>query len=346
MVAALAVEDIPAAAADSQAKGDIMEQTYKGKATILGRAKGIIIVSSLLVMILFAVPPVHGKNVSQKIFSSPAKAADALVLALSGGTKNDLVAIFGSSSAEIISSGNDGADRSAKERFLQNYRDGHTIEYTGKNRAILIMGKDNWSFPVPLVKNKKGWIFDTGAGKVEIANRRIGRNELAVTGIMKGYVDAQHAYFRKDWDDDSTYEYAQRISSSEGKQDGLYWDPKPGEEKSPFGPLIAKAAEEKNTTEAGKPGPQSYRGYYFRVLTGQGKNAPGGAYDYIVKDRMIFGFALLAYPAVYGISGIHSFIVNQDGRIFEKNLGKNTDQQVRTIDRYNPDSSWKEVKLP
>lgn len=324
-------------------QGDRMNGTEK-KSTLYPGRKGRIVAAWIFIILLVAVLPAYGQSGSQKVFPSPLRAVEALVAAAGSGTPEDLRAIFGTEGEAIISSGDESADRSARDRFIEAYKKGHRITYTGKRRAVLTVGKDNWSFPVPLVRVKKGWIFDTAAGKTEIINRRIGRNELAAMGIMKGYVDAQNRYFAKDWDDDGTYEYAQKIGSTEGKKDGLYWEPGPGEEKSPFGPFVAKAAQERSGAEAGKL--QPYRGYYFKVLKGQGKDAAGGAYDYVVKDRMIFGFGLLAYPAAYGVSGIHSFIVNQEGKVFEKNLGPATEQQAQTIDRYNPDSTWKEVKLP
>jgi hypothetical protein len=208
---------------------------------------------------------------------------------------------------------------------------------------ILHIGADDWSMPIPIVKKGKSWGFDIGKGKKEILNRRVGRNELNVIDVIDAYVDAQHEYASKDCRGSGKVEFSQRLISTPGSRDGLYWEAGEGEQQSPLGPLIAQAAKEGYTAE-GNLSP--FHGYYFKILKGQGAHAKGGSYNYVVKDKMILGFALVAYPAEYGNSGVMTFVVNQEGNIFEKNLGKNTHQLAEAITTYNPDKSWKKVKKP
>jgi hypothetical protein len=206
------------------------------------------------------------------------------------------------------------------------------------------VGKDDWPLPIPIRKKGSAWFFDTKAGKEEMLNRRIGRNELNTIDVLEAYVVAQREYAGKDRDGDGVYPYAQKFWSTPGKKDGLYWEAKEGEEASPFGPLSARAAQE-GYKRKGKPEkPSPYYGYYFKILKAQGKNAPGGAYDYVVKGNMIFGFGLVAYPAKYGSSGIMTFIVNQEGVVYQKDLGKGTAKAAGSIKRYDPDPTWKKVE--
>jgi hypothetical protein len=208
----------------------------------------------------------------------------------------------------------------------------------------LVIGKDDWPFPIPLKKVDDRWRFDTAAGKEEILNRRIGQNELSTIQTMLAYVDAQGDYAQLKRQQSGTAEYAQRILSSPGKKDGLYWPTAAGEPTSPFGPLVAAARTAGYRRAAKAQGPTPYHGYFFKVLTGQGPNAPGGAADYIVKGRMIGGFGLVAWPARFDDSGIMTFIVNHDGVVYQKDLGPQTAKIAPTISRFDPDQSWQKTE--
>ena len=259
-----------------------------------------------------------------------------------GGQDNDtkaMAVILGPGSKEIISSGDPVADKSGRERFVSMYDEKIVIEGAETGRAVVSIGNENYPFPIPLVKKGNVWLFDTKAGKEELLNRRIGRNELEVIEILRAYVDAQREYYATDWDGDKSTEFAQKIRSTPGKKDGLYWAAKEGEKLSPLGPLAAKAAKEGYSKEN-----TALHGYYFRILKGQGKDAEGGAFDYIVNGKMILGYAMVAYPAQFGSSGIMTFIVNQNGIVYQKNLGKNSGKIAAAMKSYNPDSSWKKVE--
>jgi hypothetical protein len=208
---------------------------------------------------------------------------------------------------------------------------------------VLQIGAEEWPFPIPIVKRGEKWSFDTGKGKEELINRRIGRNELNTIQTCLAYVDAQREYVVKDRDGDGLFEYAQKLRSDPGKKNGLYWEAKTSEGQSPLGPLFA-AAQEKGYSKAAGGKPVPYHGYYYRILTAQGKSAPDGAYDYLVRGNMIGGFALVAYPAKYGASGIMTFIVNHDGVVYQKDLGKKTEKAAQAMKVFNPDSTWKKVE--
>ena len=279
-----------------------------------------------------------------KTFASPEEAVKAMVDAMKAVDKAESSAIFGPGSESLISSGDDVKDKAERERFLKNYEEKNSIEKRGDDEAILQTGKDDWPFPIPIRKKGSAWFFDTKAGKEEMLNRRIGRNELNTIDVLEAYVVAQREYAGKDRDGDGVYPYAQKFWSTPGKKDGLYWEAKEGEEASPFGPLSARAAQE-GYKRKGKPEkPSPYYGYYFKILKAQGKHAPGGAYDYVVKGNMILGFGLVAYPAKYGSSGIMTFIVNQEGVVYQKDLGKGTAKAAKAIKRYDPDPTWKKVE--
>ena len=280
---------------------------------------------------------------AQKTFATPEDATSALAAATKSGTTRDMIAILGPESKKIISSGDPVADKTAIERFNRLYDEKHQIAAVGGDRATLVLGNDDFPFPVPLVKKGDRWRFDARAGREEIINRRIGHNELEAINVMHTYVDAQREYASKDRDSDAVMEFAQKFRSTPGKKDGLYWEAKDGVENSPMGSLVAKAAREGYTKS--KSGDQApYQGYLFKIIKAQGANAEGGAFDYVVNGKMILGFALLAYPAKYGTSGIMTFIVNQNGIVYQKDLGKKTGTTAAAIKRYNPDSSWKKVE--
>jgi len=279
-----------------------------------------------------------------KTFASPEEAVKALVNAMKTVDKAELSAIFGPGSESLISSGDDVEDKFVRERFLRKYEERNSLEKKGDDEVLLQVGRDDWPFPIPLRRKGSAWVFDTKAGKEEILNRRIGRNELNTIDVLEAYVVAQREYAKKDWDGDGVYPYAQKIASTPGKKDGLYWEAREGEEPSPLGPLSARAAKEGYTRKgkSGKPSP--YNGYYFKILKAQGKHATGGAYDYVVKGNMILGFGLVAYPAKYGSSGIMTFIVNQEGVVYQKDLGKGTAKAAGAMKRYDPDPTWKKVE--
>lgn len=284
----------------------------------------------------------------QETFATPEQAADALATAWRNNSKQNLARIFGPAGAKLVNSGDAVADRNVKARLAAAYDTNHRIVSLGADRALLVIGKNGFSFPIPLArraasKGGKHWYFDTRAGAEEILNRRIGRNELDAIRVCRAYVEAQRDYAARG---QSSGTYAMKISSSKGKHDGLYWPAAAGEEQSPLGPLIAAASDE-GYRAAGKGAVLApYHGYRYRILTAQGPNAPGKAGSYIKGGKMTGGFALVAWPATYGNSGVMTFIVNQNGIVFEKNLGKDTAQVARKMKKYDPDPSWHVAVTP
>lgn len=298
------------------------------------------VVTVILGMFTLA-PDSSSAEALQKRFSSPEEAVEALVAAARADDLNTMLSILGPGSKELVSSGDSVADNASRDKFVASYEQKHSLEARTAGTRILHIGADDWSMPIPIVRKGNSWGFDIGKGKKEVLNRRIGRNELYVIDVIDAYVDAQHEYASRDCRGGGRVEFAQRIISTRGSRDGLYWEAREGEEQSPLGPLVAQAAQEGYSAD-GNLSP--FHGYYFKVLKGQGKNAKGGAYSYVVKDKMILGFALVAYPAEYGNSGVMTFVVNQEGILFEKNLGKNTRRLAEAMTVYNPDKSWKRVK--
>lgn len=278
----------------------------------------------------------------QKTFSSPEAAVAAFVDALKTNNNKALDAILGRDGKRIISSGDPVDDQNGRARFVAAYEEKNQLNKESAGRAILLVGKNDFPWPIPLVKKGKTWYFDTREGKEELINRRIGRNELNAIDILREYTAAQREYIRKDWDGDGIHQYAPKLASTPGKRDGLYWEAKEGQEESPFGPLVAKAWSE--GYQPGKGSPAPYHGYFFRVLKAQGSNAKGGAYEYTTNGKMVLGFAMVAYPAEYGGSGVMTFIVNQEGVVYEKDLGKDTGKLAGSMAAFDPDPSWKKVK--
>lgn len=273
---------------------------------------------------------------AQQPFNSPDDAAGALASAVKSGIRQDMLKVLGPDGEDIIDSGDVTADKAARERFLAAYDAKHSVEVDGK-RASLIIGADDFPFPVPLVHTKSGWEFETAEGRQEILYRRIGRNELDTIQTILAFVDAENDYADKDRGDGAGV-YAQRIVSSPGKRDGLYWPSDNND--SPLGELAAEASAE--GYKAGNE-PQPYHGYYYRILTRQGQSAPGGAMSYVVNGKMIGGFGLVAYPADYGNSGIMTFIVSHAGTVYQKDLGENIAAVVKSITSFDPDNTWKKV---
>jgi Protein of unknown function (DUF2950) len=280
---------------------------------------------------------------AQKSFASPEAATAALADAVKLNDQPLIKAILGPDSSKLVSSGDPVADERGRAAFLKAYGDSSQLLVEGANQATLVIGKDAWPFPIPLVKNGGGWRFDTRQGEHEILHRRIGRNELAAIQVCQAIVDAEREYAAQDMDGDGVLEYAPRFASTPGKRDGLYWPTRSGGPQSPLGSLLAAAAHE-GYARSGIKSMAPYHGYLYRILTKQGMDAPGGAYDYLVKGKMIGGFAVLAYPARYGASGVMTFIVNQDGKVYEKNLGRNTAGIAAKMTAYNPDATWKQTE--
>ena len=280
----------------------------------------------------------------QKRFRSPEEAAQALAAAAKANDMKELAAVLGPEGQRLISSGDEVSDRAGRERFVRMYEEKNQVVKENDQKAVLEVGSQAWPLPIPIIKVAGKWRFDTKAGKQEILKRRIGKNELSVIQVCRAYVDAQREYAGKDRDGDGLLEYAQKFVSDPGRKDGLYWEVKPGEEPSPLGPFAANAREEGYQRKKSGKQPSPYHGYYYKVLKAQGKNAPGGAFSYVVNGSMLGGFALVAYPAAYGSSGIMSFLVRYDGVVYEKDLGKNTQSIARALKNFDPDKTWRKVE--
>jgi hypothetical protein len=277
---------------------------------------------------------------AQQSYKTPDEAVTALIEAARSGSTETLLAVLGPDSEDIVSSGDDVADAAGRQRFIQAYDEKHMVETESDGEALLILGEEEWPFPIPLVREKDEWIFDAEAGRDEILARRIGRNELSAIQATLAYVDAQNDYAEAAHANDGIALYAQRIVSQPGKKDGLYWPAELGGE-SPLGDLVAKAtAEGYSVSEDRAP----FHGYYYKVLTRQGASAAGGAYDYVAGDRMMGGFALVAYPAEYENSGVMTFLVNHEGIVFQKDLGPQTSEIAEGITEFNPDDTWKRAE--
>jgi len=290
---------------------------------------------------LTSVAQAAGPTAAQRTFASPDEAVAALVEALKNDDVAALRAIFGPDSDKLLTSGDEVEDAAGRKRFADAVAQGTRVEPHGDARAELIVGSDDWPFPVPIVKAGATWRFDTAAGEDEIVNRRIGRNELRAIATCRAFVEAQQEYAAADRDGNGAGAFAAKFVSTPGKRDGLFWPVVEGESPSPLGPLAAAAAQEGYRRKGNAPVP--FHGYYFRVLTAQGPHAPGGAKSYLRNGRLTRGFALVAYPASYDVSGIMTFVVNQQGIVFQKNLGRQTAKLAARIDRYDPDRSWEPV---
>ena len=303
---------------------------------------GALLMAAAFIVLVISTPS-QAETVKHRTFAFPEEAVKALIEALKSKDAKAVEAIFGPGSRDLLWSGDPVADETAREQFLRRYAEKSRLEVSGA-KASLTLGNDDWPFAIPIMKKEGLWSFDSKQGREEILARRIGLNELSAIQACLAYVDAQRDYGLKDRDGDGLLEYAQKFRSDKGKKNGLYWEVKAGDEQSPLGPLFAEAQEKGYTVKqsGGKPAP--YYGYYYRILTAQGKSAPGGAYDYVVNGSMIGGFAMVAYPAKYGSSGIMTFIVNHDGVVYQKDLGKNTEKTAQAMKLFNPDSTWKKVK--
>jgi hypothetical protein len=281
------------------------------------------------------------QGMERKKFKSPEAAFSALLEAVKKNDAGALLSIFGRSGKDIISSGNAAVDKEAREYFVKAAGDAVKFSPLDDETMLILIGKNESTYPVPLVKSPQGWVFFTEDGKEEIINRGVGRNELNAIQVTLAYVDAQYEYASKDRDGDGVLQYARKFVSHAGKKDGLYWKAAPAEEASPLGPLFARATEEGYQLKKKGEKPAPYHGYYFKILKGQGSNAPGGERDYIINGRMVAGFGLVAYPAEYGVSGIMTLIVNQEGTVYEKDLGPKTNSIAKSMKIYDPDNTWK-----
>jgi len=274
---------------------------------------------------------------AQQAYPTPEDAVAALAAAVKSGTKTSILKVLGNGAEDVVESGDEVADAETRQRFLSAYDARHSIKTEGNKKAVLILGADDFPFPIPLVNSKSGWEFDTDQGRIEILYRRIGHNELDAIQTCLAFVDAENEYADKDRGDGAGV-YAQRIVSTPGKKDGLFW--RDDRDPSPLGELAAQASAEGYKVD-GQGAP--YHGYYFRILQGQGLDAPGGAFNYVVKGKMIGGFALIAYPAEYGNSGVMTFLVNHAGTVYQKDLGNRTEAIARRVTRFDPDQTWKKV---
>ena len=293
------------------------------------------------VLLLLAIP-LATFAAEQKTFATPEAAVDAYMAALKANDDAALIAIFGAEHRDLIITPDTAANSATRAKFLAALQAFRVLDVRGPDRRVLLIGDQAWPFPVPLVKDKGAWRFATENGADEILNRRIGGNERSAIVVLRAYIDAQRQYASRDRDGHGVLQYAQKLGSTPGKRDGLYWpaDAAKGEEPSPFGPLVAESAPYLKGHKEG----DAFRGYHFKILTRQGKNAPGGAYSYVINGRMIAGFALVAYPARFGDSGVMSFMVSNNGRIYEKDLGKNSTAIGLNMTTFDPGPGWKEIK--
>jgi hypothetical protein len=274
----------------------------------------------------------------QKTFSSPEDASNALVTAAQSNDEKMMLDILGADGKQIVSSGDDVEDAQSRANFVQRYQEMHRLVKEPDRTTVLYIGAENWPTPIPLLNRGNAWYFDTQAGKKEILFRRIGRNEISTISVCQELVAAQKEYYSTQHN-----QYAQEIFSDEGQHNGLYWKAADGEPQSPIGPLVASAVA-KGYAKSPDGAPTPYRGYYYLILKRQGKNGPGGAKSYIANGKMTEGFAFVAYPAEYGSSGVMTFIVNEDGGVYQKDLGKRTDVLAKAMKEYNPNSSWQKAE--
>ena len=278
---------------------------------------------------------------AQKTFAAPEDAVQALMKATKDGSVDDLLALFGPSGKDLVSSSDPVTARRNQQVFIVAAREKWVLTDEDANKKTLVIGHEQWPFPVPLVKDANGWRFDTAAGKEEVIARRIGSHELSAIETCRAYVTAQQRYAQQGHDGQPSGLYAMRFRSDPGKQNGLYWPTQKGEKRSPLGDLVAQASDEGVRLRAGERTPLN--GYYFRILTAQGRAAAGGQKNYVAQGAMSRGFALVAWPAEYDITGVMTFVVNQDGVVYQKDLGPNTATTASKMTAYNPDSSWKRV---
>jgi hypothetical protein len=279
-----------------------------------------------------------------KTFASPDEASSAVYNAAKSGDGQALIAIFGPDATDLIISGDPVQDKAGRDKFAAQYDEMHRWGKLTNGGKVLTIGAENYPLPFSLMKNSSGqWYFDTASAKEEILARRIGGNELATIDVLNAMSDAQIEYFSQTHDGNPVYQFAQKFVSDAGKQNGLYWKAAEDQPESPLGPLAAEASAD-GYGGGSKQSPQPFHGYFYRILTKQGAHAEGGAKDYVVNGNMTGGFAILAYPAEYRNSGVMTLMINQNGAVFQKDLGANTSDIAKTINEFNPDETWSPVE--
>jgi Protein of unknown function (DUF2950) len=303
--------------------------------------KGRMLSSAFLALAWLSLSPpaLAAKPTVQATFASPEQAMDDLVAALRSGDTKAIEKVLGPGSEKLLNSGDPVEAKNARERFLAAVADGSKTEKRDNGDVFFEVGKDEWPFPIPVVMKNGSWHFDSHAGAEEIINRRIGANELNTINVCLAYVDAQREYATEDRNRDGFLEYAQQFLSDPGQENGLYWPQAVGEKESPMGPLMAEAQTKGYSFHEGERAP--YFGYYYRILKAQGPHATGGAVDYVVRGHMMGGFALVAFPAQYGSSGVMTFIVNYEGIVYQKDLGPKTAEIAEKMTRFDPGPGWK-----
>jgi type II secretory pathway pseudopilin PulG len=295
----------------------------------------------MLALALMVAVPLAAAAAPQETFATPEAAVDALMAALKADSDQAMLAIFGEEHKGLIIESDRAGTSATRARIFAAMQTLRVLQTPTPDRRVLVIGDEAWPVPIPLVRTGDRWRFATEEGADEIVNRRVGGNERNAIHVLRAYIDAQRTYATRDRDGDGVLQYAQKLASTPGKHDGLYWpaDVAKGEEASPFGPLVAESSAYREGRAAGAP----YRGYHFRILTRQGKDAPGGAYSYVINGRMIAGFAMVAYPAEYGRSGVMTFVVSHNGKVYEKDLGKNSTAIAAKMAAFDLGSGWKEV---
>lgn len=293
-----------------------------------------------LLIVIVAAQAACSRSVPQKDFASAEEAAQALVAAAQSNDMRALLEVLGKDAEPVVSSGDEVQDRNSRERFLQSYEQSHVLDTSVEGATTLVVGTDEWPFPFPIVQHEGRWRFDSSAGIEEVLNRRVGANELATIQSSLAFVDAEREYYALNPENDPLLHYAQKLISTEGRKDGLYWPTAGNQMPSPLGEEFAQArAEGYFDADVSRSSP--FHGYVYRLLKSQGSNAKGGAYDYMVGNKMLGGFALIAAPAEYGSSGVMTFLVNHDGVVYSKDLGEDTAKAALSIQSFDPDQSWK-----
>jgi len=298
------------------------------------RTRIIVLLVGLAAALVFAAVPKD-----QQSFVTPEAAVQALVKAAQAKDTKALIKLFGPLGAPLIESGDPVADKNARENFLARYKAGNSLDKSKADKVTLEIGQDKFPFPIPLASSEGHWYWDSAAGAEEIINRRVGENELRTIQACLAYVDAQQEFYLRNVGKDPLQHYANKLISTAGKKDGLYWPTTGDEPLSPLGEEFVNARAE-GYLQGSTPQPQPFHGYVYRLLTRQGPNANGGAYDYLVNGELLGGFGLIAFPAEYGSSGIMTFIVNQDGAVYSRDLGPDTTKTAMAITEFNPDSMW------
>ena len=313
---------------------------------MIARQRRVLVATCVATFLVIAMAPHASAAVAkQQHFASPEAAVAALVAAAKTGEVKALLAILGPAGKPLVDSGDPVADRATFETFVADYEEANTLDKTSETQVTLVTGKDAWPMPIPVVKDDAGWRFDTEAGDDEIIARRIGRNELSTIQSTLAFGDAQREYYTSNPEKSDLLHYARRFLSTKGKRDGLYYPTAEGEDPSPLGEVFADAKAE-GYTKGAKDKPTPYHGYVFRMLDGQGPHAGGGAYSYLAKDKLLGGFAVVAYPASWGVSGVMTFQMNQDGVVYQKDLGPKTTATAQAIKAFDPDETWKPVPEP